>query len=189
MRWQSVNWTLDVAHTHKMINVGRFTRTKTDEEGMPDHGITVTGTMRKHAWKGYIYTAADTCLSYLTHIYGHGGNTATDTTTQLSKFSHTVSYLSLLMDCIIWSSSSWKSSVPLSSNFARGLLSGLSSTICFSCIIQPTVKSRCVFFKWNFSIWSASIRRELMQFLCLVSVSVLNKKMRSQGTADAWMGR
>ena len=48
--------------------------------------------------------------------------------------------------------------------------------------------SRLVFNE-SLSIWRASIKTEWMQFRHFVLVSALDKKTRSQGTAEAWIGR
>jgi hypothetical protein len=51
------------------------------------------------------------------------------------------------------------------------------------------VKLRRLFFNANFRTCSASINSGFILFLFLVSVSALEEKTLSQGTADAWIGR
>src|SRR5229473_4720954 len=73
----------------------------------------------------------------------------------------------------------------LSSNVSRRSSSRLSSTICFSLVLQPAMKLRCSFFNWNFNTCSTSIRSGLMQFLHFMSILVLKENTLLQGTKEA----
>jgi hypothetical protein len=55
---------------------------------------------------------------------------------------------------------------------------------------SPSVKSKVLpYLTENLRIWSASIKSGLTRFRLAVTVSFADEKTRSQGTADAWIGR